>query len=370
MNFAQNLIYIRQHYGVTQEALAEQLGVSRQTVSKWEADINYPETDKLLALCDLYHTNLDDLMRGSVKIANVKDTELYDAHMNRFCWGVVAGNTVILCGVGVMLFLTGLAVVANISAAVMLSFIVVGALILVVSGLNHHEFKRKNANIEPSYPSDVLDRFGKRFTVLVASGIGVIMLSIILLVALSPGDGEIVALNEVSFSYLLVVAVFMLFLALGVGLIIYAALQKSKYDKTEFTYIVADGSSSQGRGGTGSLRISPEEMKRAQAMGAIYGTIMLVATIVFFVLGFSVGSFPFEGSWQESGFAYSWIAFPVGGILCAIVALFAGVFSQTNEEVVAGAKKGNPWVKVDKGDGEEYLRETKGAGSSRGNRRR
>ena len=52
MSFADNLVYLRQHYGVTQEGLAEQLGVSRQTVSKWEAGTNYPEMDKLLALCD------------------------------------------------------------------------------------------------------------------------------------------------------------------------------------------------------------------------------------------------------------------------------------------------------------------------------
>lgn len=60
MSFADNLVYLRQHYGITQEGLAEQLSVSRQTVSKWEAGTNYPEMDKLLQLCDLFHTNLDD----------------------------------------------------------------------------------------------------------------------------------------------------------------------------------------------------------------------------------------------------------------------------------------------------------------------
>ena len=60
MSFADNLVYLRQHYGITQEGLAEQLSVSRQTVSKWEAGTNYPEMDKLLQLCDLFHTSLDD----------------------------------------------------------------------------------------------------------------------------------------------------------------------------------------------------------------------------------------------------------------------------------------------------------------------
>lgn len=40
MSFADNLVYLRQHYGITQEGLAEQLSVSRQTVSKWEAGVS------------------------------------------------------------------------------------------------------------------------------------------------------------------------------------------------------------------------------------------------------------------------------------------------------------------------------------------
>ena len=84
MSFADNLVYLRQHYGITQEGLAEQLSVSRQTVSKWEAGTNYPEMDKLLQLCDLFHTSLDDLMRGSVHVVKENDTERYDEHMNRF----------------------------------------------------------------------------------------------------------------------------------------------------------------------------------------------------------------------------------------------------------------------------------------------
>jgi len=347
MNFAQNLIYIRQHYGVTQEALAEQLGVSRQTVSKWEAGINYPETDKLLALCDLYHTNLDDLMRGSVKIANIKDTELYDAHMNRFCRGIVAGVMIAICGIGVLMFLEGIGVASNINSAIMLSFFVVGALIMIVSGLNHMEFKRKNPNIEPCYPDEVLDKFGKRFTVLVALGVGIIMLSIIMLIAFSPASGEVVALSEVSFSYLLIVASFMFFVALGVGVIVYAGMKKSQYNKSEFTYIVENGSVAHKGSGPVKQTVSPEELKREQIQSALIGVIMLVAFIVFFILGFSRGGFPFEGTVQESGFMYSWIAFPVAGVLSGIVAIIFGAFKKSKEELIAEAQKENPWLKVD-----------------------
>ena len=100
MSFADNLVYLRQHYGITQEGLAEQLSVSRQTVSKWKAGTNYPEMDKLLQLCDLFHTSLDDLMRGSVHVVKENDTERYDEHMNRFDLSIAAGVACILVGVG------------------------------------------------------------------------------------------------------------------------------------------------------------------------------------------------------------------------------------------------------------------------------
>lgn len=98
MSFADNLVYLRQHYAVTQEGLAEQLGVSRQTISKWEAGTNYPEMDKILVLCDLFHVSLDDLMRGNVSVAKAGDTERYDAHMNRFDLSIVIGVASILVG--------------------------------------------------------------------------------------------------------------------------------------------------------------------------------------------------------------------------------------------------------------------------------
>lgn len=52
MSFGKNLQYLRQlSKNMTQEALAEKLNVSRQTVSKWEMDTAKPEMDKALEIC-------------------------------------------------------------------------------------------------------------------------------------------------------------------------------------------------------------------------------------------------------------------------------------------------------------------------------
>lgn len=64
MKFGSNLQYLRKiHGGMTQEKLAEQMGVSRQTVSKWETGEAYPELDKLMELSRLFSCSLDALLK-------------------------------------------------------------------------------------------------------------------------------------------------------------------------------------------------------------------------------------------------------------------------------------------------------------------
>ena len=64
MNFANNLQLLRKTHGnLSQEALADKMNVSRQTVSKWESGAAYPEVEKLAALADFFHCTLDQLLR-------------------------------------------------------------------------------------------------------------------------------------------------------------------------------------------------------------------------------------------------------------------------------------------------------------------
>ena len=64
MFLASNLQYLRKRNGnMTQERLAERMGVSRQTVSKWESGESTPELGKLMELCDLFSCTLDTLLR-------------------------------------------------------------------------------------------------------------------------------------------------------------------------------------------------------------------------------------------------------------------------------------------------------------------
>jgi len=64
MSFGENLQTIRKKNQLSQESLAEMLGVSRQAVSKWELGEGYPEVEKLLLLSKKLNISLDSLLEN------------------------------------------------------------------------------------------------------------------------------------------------------------------------------------------------------------------------------------------------------------------------------------------------------------------
>ena len=72
MKFGDKLVELRKKNGYSQEELAEKLGVSRQSVSKWESNNTYPETDKIVQIANLFDCSMDDLIND--KITDVNST--------------------------------------------------------------------------------------------------------------------------------------------------------------------------------------------------------------------------------------------------------------------------------------------------------
>lgn len=82
MNFSDNLKKIRKEHNLSQEQIAEQLGVSRQSVSKWEQGLAYPEMDKMLSLCKIFNLNIDDLLNQDIN--EVNNTKQAKNNINKF----------------------------------------------------------------------------------------------------------------------------------------------------------------------------------------------------------------------------------------------------------------------------------------------
>ena len=66
MTLGEKIARQRKELNYTQEQLADILGVSRQSISKWESDIAYPETDKLIELGKLFDCSMDYLLKEEV----------------------------------------------------------------------------------------------------------------------------------------------------------------------------------------------------------------------------------------------------------------------------------------------------------------
>ena len=72
MNLGNNLFQSRKKTGLSQETVAEKLGVSRQTISKWETDETVPDIYQAKKLAELYNVSLDDLIEFDIDLKEIE----------------------------------------------------------------------------------------------------------------------------------------------------------------------------------------------------------------------------------------------------------------------------------------------------------
>lgn len=70
---SERIYKFRRKSGLSQEQLAEKIGVSRQAISKWESGTSTPELEKLLALSECFDTTLDELVREQVSCGDTNE---------------------------------------------------------------------------------------------------------------------------------------------------------------------------------------------------------------------------------------------------------------------------------------------------------
>lgn len=73
MGFGENLIRSRKKSGLSQEEVAAKLGVSRQTVSKWELGETLPDIQQAKKLSTLYHITLDELVELDLQVKEIQE---------------------------------------------------------------------------------------------------------------------------------------------------------------------------------------------------------------------------------------------------------------------------------------------------------
>lgn len=287
MAFQENLQYLRNQNNVTQEQLAEKLGVSRQSVSKWESGASFPEMETLLRICELYDTDLDILLRGDLSSALRADTDGYDRFMNGFSLRIACSVGAIIAAVSVMILMQALGVHEMLSVAFFMLVLTVSVMVLVVSGIEEEHFRKKHPFIQDFYTEEAREAFHHRFVWYIAGGVGAILFGVALLVA------AFVFLPEREPYESIVSAVFLLFVAGAVMSFIYGGIQDEKFKVWKYNRDNAP---------------TPEAKKRLDQIGTACGCIMLLVTAIYVALGLT-----------RSAWGTAWWLFPVGGIGCGII---------------------------------------------------
>ena len=289
MSLSDNLQNLRKIKNMSQEELAEKLNVSRQAVSKWESGNGYPETEKIISICEIFDCSMDDLVKGKITADIKSEKNEYGDVMDKEAKYTSAGIFAILLGVSFMLTLLGLAPnpemedkFALIGVVLILIGVVFAVPLFIISGQKLENFKKKNEKIANIYSEEECEKQKDKYTKFVAGGVGIVLLGVTIMMLL-------IGLNVFGDS-VLPVAILMYFVTVGVSLLVYADKKKEKYDVERYN------------------KENSEEYKKANDLvGKICGVIMLISTMIFLIWGFALNS------WN-----ICWIVFPIGGMLCGV----------------------------------------------------
>lgn len=294
MGFSEYLQNLRKIKNMSQEQLAEKLEVSRQAVSKWESGNGYPETEKLISICEIFDCSMDNLVKGKITADNTGERKKYEDLQNKFSKFMAFAVGIILLGTTILLYFSGLSEMTKtseledqysvIGVTILLVCVLIAVPIFIMLGIQQDNFKKKNPKLSNLYNEDEIENFNKIFSIAMALGVSLILIGTILLIFLY---GMKLVYEEST----LPVVILMAFVTIAVPIFIYFGIQKDKYDIEKYN------------------RSNSEESKKSEAKkGKICGVIMLIATAIFLATGFIFNI------WQ-----INWVVFPIGGILCGIV---------------------------------------------------
>ena len=110
MTLGERIYRLRNDRNMTQEQLAEKLGVTRQSISKWEGDLVKPEIDKLKAIAKLFEISLDELISDEAGEKTPPETDRLERQIKIYRW-----VSIITAGLCLIMLVIMIAVSVNLS---------------------------------------------------------------------------------------------------------------------------------------------------------------------------------------------------------------------------------------------------------------
>lgn len=324
MKLADKIILLRKQKGWSQEELAAQMDVSRQSVSKWESGASVPDIDKILLLSQLFGTTTDFLLKDDVGTSdeadcahsgmdNTEANEIPKRHITRqeatdfletrkkVAPRMALGVWFCIVSPALMLTLLGFAeqqkygmtekLAVAIGLGTLFVLVTIAVSIFIVNGMqmSKYEYIEKEVVIIDRDLSEELknesDSFMSIFSRNIAIGVVLCIISVIPLVTFAMLEDELIVL--VCTSLLLIIVAFGVYRIVKVGII------KGSYDQILQRQDYTAG--------------KKEAKKKMEPIAAVY---WMIATIIYLVLSF------LTDRWE-----ITWLVWVVAGIMYGIIAV-------------------------------------------------
>lgn len=333
MILANKIIELRKKAGLSQEELAEKLGVSRQSVSKWEMAQSTPDLNRILKMSEVFGVTTDYLLKDEIDLTkpeamqNIQAEDIHDEteppltyvsmkEANDFlnknekhAFLVALGVALCIVSVTPPIFLDifNNSALENVSAVFMFIIIAVAVGMFIFSGMSMKKFDYLHRDcIDTEYGIDGMvkskkEQYQSRHIMMIAIGVMLCILSVV--PAIIFGSAFNSDVTDMLSSVLLFVCV-----AIGVFMIVNTSITMGGYN----ILLEEEGYSRERKTGT-HIHKSSTGVKTASAVG-IFWCIVLA---VFFAYSFT--------TWD---FGRSWIIFPIAGVLSPVIATIANAINK------------------------------------------
>ena len=287
--FSQNLQKIRSEKNLSQEQLADKIGVSRQTISAWESGKASPELDKITAISKLFSVSIDELV-GEIKTeASNFDKKEYEKNYSKIALLRASGIFILFSGIAFGAFFFEKGVIAGVGLMISLA-ISVPLFILAknTDELANNKLIKSKKSLENVFADSEIEFAAKNKT------LGSILLVSLLFIAIAIHQIIVYLTN---FGENLANAIFMLLLGIAVASATYANSVFAKIQNFEDN--------------------KAENIKTNEKIGFFAAILMLSLTAIFLIYSF------ISKDWSSAE-----ILFPIGGIAIGIYAIFVKKFQK------------------------------------------
>ena len=281
--FSQNLQKIRSEKNLSQEQLADKIGVSRQTISAWESGKASPELDKITAISKLFSVSIDELV-GEIKTeASNFNKKEYEKNYSKIALLRASGIFILFSGIAFGAFFFEKGVIAGVGLMISLA-ISVPLFILAknTDELENNKLIKSKKSLENVFANSEIE-FAAKNKIL-----GSILLVSLLFIAIAIHQIIVYLTN---FGENLANAIFMLLLGIAVASATYANSVFAKIQNFEDN--------------------KAENIKTNEKIGFFAAILMLSLTAIFLIYSF------ISKDWSSAE-----ILFPIGGIAIGIYAIF------------------------------------------------